>query len=45
MDPFLAAAAAGWLHGAATQDSVPGLIAEDLPDLRQRGFRRLHEHP
>ena len=33
MDPFLAAAAAVWLHGAAAASFGPGLIAEDLPDL------------
>jgi NAD(P)H-hydrate epimerase len=33
MDPFLAAAAAVWLHGAAAAEFGPGLIAEDLPDL------------
>jgi NAD(P)H-hydrate epimerase len=33
MDPFLAAAAAVWLHGAAAVEFGPGLMAEDLPDL------------
>ena len=33
MDPFLAAAAAVWLHGAAATKFGPGLIAEDLADL------------
>ena len=33
MDPFLAAAAAVWLHGAAAAEFGPGLLAEDLPDL------------
>ena len=33
MDPFLAAAAGVWLHGAAAADFGPGLLAEDLPDL------------
>ena len=33
MEPFLAAAAGVWLHGAAASDFGPGLIAEDLPDL------------
>jgi NAD(P)H-hydrate epimerase len=33
MEPFLAAAAAVWLHGAAAAAFGPGLIAEDLPDL------------
>jgi len=33
MDPFLAAAAAVWMHGEAARSFGPGLIAEDLPDL------------
>ena len=33
MEPFLAAAAAVWLHGAAAAAFGPGLLAEDLPDL------------
>ena len=33
MEPFLAAAAAVWLHGAAATAFGPGLLAEDLPDL------------
>ena len=33
MEPFLASAAAVWLHGAAASEFGPGLIAEDLPDL------------
>ncbi|OYW77757.1 MAG: bifunctional ADP-dependent NAD(P)H-hydrate dehydratase/NAD(P)H-hydrate epimerase [Verrucomicrobia bacterium 12-59-8] len=33
MDPFLAAAAAVWMHGAAATEFGPGLIAEDLADL------------
>jgi NAD(P)H-hydrate epimerase len=41
MDPFLAAAAAVWLHGAAAAAFGPGLIAEDLPDLLPAEFRRL----
>jgi NAD(P)H-hydrate epimerase len=32
MAPFLAAAAAVWLHGAAAQHFGPGLLADDLPD-------------
>ena len=42
MEPFLAAAAAVWLHGAAATEFGPGLIAEDLPDLLPRVFRRLY---
>lgn len=41
MDPFLAAAAAVWLHGAAAAGFGPGLIAEDLPDLLPGVLRRL----
>jgi hydroxyethylthiazole kinase-like uncharacterized protein yjeF len=41
MDPFLAAAAAVWLHGAAATGFGPGLIAEDLPDLLPGVFRTL----
>ena len=33
MPPFLAAAAAVWMHGAAASAFGPGLIAEDLPEL------------
>jgi NAD(P)H-hydrate epimerase len=32
MQPWLAAAAAVWLHGAAAAHFGPGLLAEDLPD-------------
>ncbi len=42
MEPFLAAAAAVWLHGAAAADFGPGLVAEDLPDLLPAVLRRLH---
>jgi NAD(P)H-hydrate epimerase len=41
MPPFLAAAAAVWLHGAAAQAFGPGLMAEDLPDLLPGVLRRL----
>ena len=33
MEPFLAACAAVWLHGAAATSFGPGLLAEDIPDL------------
>jgi NAD(P)H-hydrate epimerase len=33
VDPFLAASAAVWMHGAAATAFGVGLIAEDLPDL------------
>ncbi len=41
MEPFLAAAAAVWLHGAAAEEFGPGLIAEDLPDLLPVVLRHL----
>ncbi|WP_138936668.1 NAD(P)H-hydrate dehydratase [Roseovarius arcticus] len=41
MTPFLAAAAAVWLHGDAARLFGPGLIAEDLPDLLPRVLRDL----
>jgi hydroxyethylthiazole kinase-like uncharacterized protein yjeF len=41
MDPFLASAAAVWLHGAAAAAFGPGLLAEDLPDLLPEVFRGL----
>jgi NAD(P)H-hydrate epimerase len=43
MAPFLAAAAAVWLHGAAATAFGPGLIAEDLPDLLPGVFRALSD--
>jgi NAD(P)H-hydrate epimerase len=43
MEPFLAASAAVWLHGAAAAEFGPGLIAEDLPDLLPVVFRRLSD--
>jgi ADP-dependent NAD(P)H-hydrate dehydratase / NAD(P)H-hydrate epimerase len=42
MEPFRAAAAAVWLHGAAAAEFGPGLIAEDLPDLLPGVFRSLY---
>ena len=41
MPPFLAAAAAVWLHGAAAAHFGPGLLAEDLADRQPAVFRRL----
>jgi NAD(P)H-hydrate epimerase len=41
MDPFLAAVAAVWMHGAAAIEFGPGLLAEDLPDMLPRVLRRL----
>ena len=42
MDPFLAAAAAVWMHGAAATEFGPGLMAEDLPDMVPVVLRSLH---
>jgi NAD(P)H-hydrate epimerase len=42
MEPFLAAAAAVWLHGAAATAFGPGLIAEDLADLLPGILRGLY---
>lgn len=41
MEPFLAAAAAVWMHGEAATALGPGLLAEDLPDALPAVFRRL----
>jgi len=41
MEPFAAAAAAVWLHGAAARAFGPALLAEDLPDLLPDVFRGL----
>jgi len=41
MAPFLAAAAAVWLHGAAAAHFGPGLLAEDLPDRLPAVLRQL----
>jgi len=43
MEPFLAAAAGVWLHGAAATGFGPGLLAEDLSDLLPGVFHRLLE--
>jgi len=45
MEPFLAAAAAVWLHGAAASSFGPKLMAEDLPDLLPAVFARLQPIP
>lgn len=41
LDPFLAAAAAAWVHGAAASLFGVGLIAEDLPGQLPRALRSL----
>ena len=41
MDPFLAAAAAVWLHAAAAREFGPCLMADDLPDMLPAVYRRL----
>jgi ADP-dependent NAD(P)H-hydrate dehydratase / NAD(P)H-hydrate epimerase len=41
MEPFLAASAAVWLHGAAANEFGHGLIADELPDLLPVVLRRL----
>jgi len=41
MPAFEAACAGVWLHGDAAIEFGPGLIAEDLPDILPRVYRRL----
>lgn len=41
MEPFLAAAAAVWLHAEAANEFGPGLIADDIADMLPRVFRKL----
>jgi hydroxyethylthiazole kinase-like uncharacterized protein yjeF len=41
MEPFEAACAGAWLHGAAAQEVGPGLIAEDLPDALAKVAARM----
>jgi hydroxyethylthiazole kinase-like uncharacterized protein yjeF len=41
MPAFEAASAAVWLHGESGNEAGPGMIAEDLPDLLPRIYRRL----
>jgi NAD(P)H-hydrate epimerase len=43
MDPFLAAAAAVWLHGEAASCFGEGLISEDLPEMLPRVISDLRE--
>ena len=45
LDPFTAACAATWLHGAAAQLLGPGLIAEDLPEILPKVLHRLRSEP
>ncbi len=41
MEPFLAAAAGVWLHGAAANEFGRGLIAEDLPAMLPKVLQKL----
>lgn len=41
MPPFEAASAGVWLHGEAAAEFGAGLIAEDLPEMLPRVYRRL----
>jgi hydroxyethylthiazole kinase-like uncharacterized protein yjeF len=41
MPAFEAACAAAWLHGEAANEFGPALIAEDLPEMLPRVYRRL----
>lgn len=41
MPGFEAASAAVWLHGEAGAEAGPGLIAEDLPEMVPKVYRRL----
>jgi ADP-dependent NAD(P)H-hydrate dehydratase / NAD(P)H-hydrate epimerase len=41
MEPFMAAAAGVWMHGAAATAFGPGLLADDLPDLLPAVLRQL----
>jgi hydroxyethylthiazole kinase-like uncharacterized protein yjeF len=43
MPAFDGASAAVWLHGESGNEAGPGLIAEDLPDLLPRIYRRLFD--
>ncbi len=43
MRGFEAACAGAWLHGEAGNEAGPGLIAEDLPEVLPKVYRRLFE--
>ena len=39
---FEAACIAVWMHGEASQEAGPGMIAEDIPEVLPAVFRRLY---
>jgi NAD(P)H-hydrate epimerase len=41
LEPFKAAAAGAWLHGASATEFGVGLIAEDLPDVLPQVLQKL----
>ncbi len=43
MEPFMAACAGVWVHGAAASAFGPGLMAEDLPDLLPGVLKELQQ--
>ena len=43
MQPFEAACAGAWLHGAAAQEAGIGMIAEDIPEALPAVLRALKD--
>lgn len=43
VDAFEAAAIGVWMHGEASAEAGPGLIADDLPEVLPAVFRRLYD--
>jgi NAD(P)H-hydrate epimerase len=43
MEPFAAAAAAVWMHGAAAQQVGAGLVAEDLVEALPQVLKKLRQ--